>query len=77
MQDSLSGAFGPVHPGASGDAISRAVAVVLALMADLDAFAHDSHAFFTIGKPCAANGVPPCPLEEVLEHARGARVEAA
>jgi hypothetical protein len=34
------------------------------LWAGGDAFAHDLHALFPVGKPFAANGVPPRPLED-------------
>jgi biopolymer transport protein ExbB len=43
------------------NAYARANRVILA---GLNAFAHDLHAFFTVGRPFAANGLPPCPRED-------------
>jgi biopolymer transport protein ExbB/TolQ len=58
------------------NASTRANRVAMASLA----FAHDLHAFFTVGKPFAVNGVPAHSLEvlgNVLENARGVRAEVA
>ena len=71
MQETAQNAFGFAHLWAAGDSVSHTVAIVLALMsmaswylilADLDAFAHDLHAFFTVGKPFAANSAQIHPM---------------
>jgi biopolymer transport protein ExbB len=52
------------------NAFARANRVILA---GLDAFAHDLYAFFTVGRPLAANGVPLRSREDT----RGARMTEA
>ena len=56
------------------NAFTRANRVVLA---DLDAFAHDLHAFFTVGKPFVANSAQVHPLQPAQSARRGKAAEVA
>jgi biopolymer transport protein ExbB len=56
------------------NAFTRANRVALA---GLDAFAHDLHAFFTVGGPLAANGASPRLQENASENARSMSAEVA